>query len=166
MANLQAGGGQTDGGWTLVVAYRDLTQPLRRLAIYDGLVRVGRSSSQEVTLGGFEVPSSPGLAPSARLGTVTYEGDLGVGGDDLYLDGRRLSDAENPLGNFFNSSISALGVRRSDKQPDWRGSRVGLMHDLGEGLTTTQDWRGQWGRTGVLTQRSHCAERADRAAGA
>src|SRR5262249_37794038 len=46
-----------------------------------------------------------------------YEGDRGLTGDSLKLDTTTLSDASNPLDNFFNSSISSGGVDVSKTDP-------------------------------------------------
>ena len=44
-ANVAAGvGDDRYGGWSLVVAYRDATQPLRNLTVFDGFSDVGANS--------------------------------------------------------------------------------------------------------------------------
>ncbi|MEZ5177280.1 MAG: hypothetical protein R2746_03085 [Acidimicrobiales bacterium] len=58
-------------------------------------------------VGGFLVPQSVG---GASVATVSYEGDLGLQGDQLAVAGRAVVDALNPLGNTFNSTASALGL--------------------------------------------------------
>jgi uncharacterized repeat protein (TIGR01451 family) len=104
-------------GWSLVVVYRDTTQPLRNLVVYDGLATVSSGNNVTVTPSGFLTPAVG--AVQASLGAVVFEGDAGISGDQFILNGTALSDAQNPSNNFFNSSISRLGSRISSKTPDY-----------------------------------------------
>jgi uncharacterized repeat protein (TIGR01451 family) len=104
-------------GWSLVVVYRDTTQPLRNLVVYDGLATVSSGNNVTITPSGFLTPAVG--AVQASLGAVAFEGDAGIPGDQLILNGTALSDAQNPSNNFFNSSISRLGSRVSSKNPDY-----------------------------------------------
>jgi uncharacterized repeat protein (TIGR01451 family) len=54
-----------------------------------------------------------------RLGVVAYDGDRGMDGDVLRLDGTILSDALNPADNFFNSTASFLGAALPGRVPDY-----------------------------------------------
>ena len=118
VANLQAGtGANRYGGWSLVVAYEDPAEPLRNLSVNDGYAVVsGSTPSVSTTIGGFLTPATGPVR--SRLGAVVYEGDLGLTGDALRLNGTALSDATNPVSNPFNSTISRLGTRISAKNPD------------------------------------------------
>jgi uncharacterized repeat protein (TIGR01451 family) len=105
-------------GWSLVVLYEDLTQPPRNLAIFDGLDTVSDVTPQNAVITGFLVPNA---GYDAKLGLITYEGDATLTGDELRFRGfsgatptlgtaDRLSDAQNPITNFFNGTRSSLGA--------------------------------------------------------
>lgn len=93
--------------WSAVVAYRSDAEPVRNLAIFDGLTRVG--PDQEITqpIMGFVIPASG--SPEGRLTVVAYEGDDDKTGDSLSWNGTVLSNTMNPADNFFNSSRTRLG---------------------------------------------------------
>lgn len=95
-------------GWWMVVLYELASEPLRTLAISDGLDAVTNGSPQNVMLTGFVVPNS---GFTGRLGVATFEGDHTITGDQLFFNGgAALSDAQNPSDNFFNSTRSSLGL--------------------------------------------------------
>ncbi|MEZ4220126.1 MAG: DUF3344 domain-containing protein [Polyangiaceae bacterium] len=103
----------TFNAWWMVVFYEDFTQPPRNLALFDGLDLVNTATTQNATLSGFLVPNA---GFTAKLGVITYEGDNQATGDELRFGptaplgaADRLSDAQNPLTNFFNSTRSNLG---------------------------------------------------------
>ncbi len=104
-------------GWSLVVVYRDTAQPLRNLVVYDGLAVVSSGNPVTITPSGFLAPLTGPV--NARMGAVAFEGDGGITGDQLLLNGSPLSDGQNPANNFFNSSVSLLGTRFSAKTPDY-----------------------------------------------
>ncbi|HEY1101305.1 MAG TPA: hypothetical protein VGF99_20375, partial [Myxococcota bacterium] len=95
------------GAWSLVVLYENPGDPLRNLAVFDGLDGVANGNPQNVVLDGFLVPNA---GFDGKLGVITYEGDGGIQGDQLLFGGVVLSDASNPANNFFNSSRTRLGV--------------------------------------------------------
>ena len=105
------------GGWALVVAYRDESQPLRRLTIFDGAANVAGSDTISTTVTGLLTPLSGSF--ETFLGALVWEGDEGIVGDSVALDGTVLSDALNPPDNFWNSSITRLGERIDAKSPDY-----------------------------------------------
>jgi uncharacterized repeat protein (TIGR01451 family) len=102
-------------GWGLVVFYKLDSDPPRNLAVFDGFDSVELLQSSAVTLAGFLVPPA---GFDAKLGTIVYEGDDAINGDGLRFgtalddnnNNNRLSDNQNPLDNFFNSTRSRLGV--------------------------------------------------------
>jgi uncharacterized repeat protein (TIGR01451 family)/MYXO-CTERM domain-containing protein len=100
-------------GWYLVVLYQDASEPPRNLAVFDGLDLVTGAQSQSASLSGFLVPAA---GFDAKLGVITFEGDPDATGDSLLFGkapltaANRLSDAVNPITNFFNSSRSFLGA--------------------------------------------------------
>lgn len=95
--------------WTLVVFYENKGDELRNLALFDGFTSIDPGfpgqEKAEVTLSGFLVP--PGF--SARMTAFTYEGDTVYKGDSFTFNGQKLSNAQNPIDNFFNAGRSYLG---------------------------------------------------------
>ncbi|MFF8956571.1 DUF3344 domain-containing protein [Streptomyces sp. NPDC014894] len=102
----------TWGGWTLVVAYENSTEPLRQLSLWDGFESLGADrKSQEITLSGLRVPARAG----GRAGFVSYDGDRGEKGDAVSVrtDGGTpyaLTDAANPATDVMNSTITGPGA--------------------------------------------------------
>ena len=118
VGNVQTGTGEDrGGGWAIVVAYRDPSEPARNLTIFDGLETVSQGETKTIGVTGFQTPASGPVR--TNVGFVTYEGDRGSTGDSATLNGTVLSSATNPANNFFNSSISENGVLLTDKDPDY-----------------------------------------------
>jgi uncharacterized repeat protein (TIGR01451 family)/MYXO-CTERM domain-containing protein len=96
--------------WTMVVFYERPGDELRNLALFDGFTAIDPGfpgqEKAEITLQGFLVPAGF----SARMTAITYEGDQAYSGDSFTFNGTKLTDALNPVGNFFNSSRSYLGT--------------------------------------------------------
>jgi uncharacterized repeat protein (TIGR01451 family) len=105
------------GGWSLVVVYKLNSEKYRNLTVFDGYNSVVKGGSLPITLSGFKTP--PAGVVGARIGMVAYEGDLGSGGDNMKLGTTTISDSLNPGTNLFNSSITRLGTRINDKNPDY-----------------------------------------------
>ncbi len=112
--------------WTLVVFYENPNDELRNLALFDGFERVDPehgSPSVQATLSGFLVP--PGF--EAKMTAFMYEGDIAqsgaVSGDHLTMNGTALSNANNPIDDFFNSSRTFMGspYSGSDDVPRFSG---------------------------------------------
>ncbi|MBP8196365.1 MAG: hypothetical protein KAY55_04285, partial [Deltaproteobacteria bacterium] len=95
----------TYSAWHLSVFYKLDSEPVRRLALYDGydLLSKGKVSA---TLSGILVPST---GAEGRLGLIAYEGDADIKGDALRINGTAISDGQNPIDNVFNSTRSRLG---------------------------------------------------------
>ncbi len=109
VGGVQLGTGENAyGGWALVVVCADAAAPRRSLVVLDGLTEVRGGSGVTLEVGGFSVPAAGSGA--ATVSTVTYEGDLGLEGDQLGVAGHAVADALNPLGNTFNSTASLLGL--------------------------------------------------------
>jgi len=95
-------------GWWLVVLYQDPDQPLRNLAVFDGFETVAKDAPQNILLDGFLVPDG-GI--DGKLGLVAFEGDAALQGDQFFFGGgAALSNAQNPINNFFNSTRTYLGA--------------------------------------------------------
>lgn len=97
-------------GWALVVVYSDPSLSPGRVAVFDGLQKVGDSS---VT---FEVA---GVAnTSAEVGMVAWEGDAGISGDGVVLDGALLTrstagaDPNNSMDSraYGSPALNTFGV--------------------------------------------------------
>jgi uncharacterized repeat protein (TIGR01451 family) len=119
VANVQtATGGNVAAGWTLVVAYADEQEPLRNLAVFDGLKVVSGSTFVDIPLSGFKTPTSGTV--NTTVGVVAAEGDAGISGDYLTLNEKTLADAVHPANNTENSTIANRGSQVTTKNPDWR----------------------------------------------
>jgi uncharacterized repeat protein (TIGR01451 family) len=94
-------------GWWLVAFYELASDPLRNLALFDGLDPVSNGAPQNATLSGFLVPNS---GYDAKLAVVAFEGDNALLGDQFLFQGTVLSNAQNPATNFFNGTRSTLGA--------------------------------------------------------
>ena len=53
------------------------------------------------------------------MGIVVYDGDQGFGGDSFSLNGVAITDAQNPAGQFYNSTISELGANLPGRYPNY-----------------------------------------------
>jgi uncharacterized repeat protein (TIGR01451 family) len=127
VADVQAGtGADRHAGWSLVVAYQDVTQPARNLTIFDGFGQVALNANVPMTVTGFKTPLTGPV--NTQVGIVAYEGDRGLTGDGVKLNGVALGDAAHPSNNFFDSSISKLGTPVSGSAPDYKNQ---LGYDAG-----------------------------------
>jgi uncharacterized repeat protein (TIGR01451 family) len=104
-------------GWAMVVVLRVAADPSRNLVVFDGYASVAPGATVNVAVSGFVTP--PAGPVQTQLGAVVSEGDLGFTGDSFTLNGTALSDAANPANNFFNSSVSRLGVTVTTKNPNY-----------------------------------------------
>ena len=126
----QAGAKNTCNGWSLVVAYSAPGSPgevPRNLTVFQGFAEVKDSTADRnvtIPFSGFQAPATGPV--NATLGFVTYEGDLGIPGDQAFFKSQSsatetlLSDLPAiPDDNFFNSTISNRGVLVTSKNPDY-----------------------------------------------
>src|SRR5262249_36443013 len=119
VANVQADTGfNRHAGWALVVVFGDPANVARNLTVFDGFAQVTSSDPNvSVQVSGFTTPLSGPV--NLSLGVVAYEGDLGLTGDSLRVDGTTLADARHNGGNFFNSTISRLGGLPTGSSPNF-----------------------------------------------
>ncbi|MGQ4383270.1 DUF3344 domain-containing protein [Streptomyces sp. SAS_270] len=107
------------GGWTLMVAYEKESEPLRRLAMWDGFDTLGPGEDQVIRLRALPFPKGA----RGRAGLVAYDGDRGQSGDSLTVStGERgptttLGDTANPLDDVLNSTISEPGPAAMARVP-------------------------------------------------
>ena len=120
--------------WNIVVFYHLDGEPIRNLALFDGLERVSTSagSTTTVNLNGFSVPNG---GFDAKLGVIAYEGDDDITGDQLKVNNIAVSNSFNPVDNFFNRSSTALNqlAPRAGDLPQMSGrpsSMSGLDTDV------------------------------------
>lgn len=93
--------------WSMVIFYKSASEPVRNLTLFDGLDAVALGATVNLPIKGFNVPPSGTF--DARLGVIAYEGDSDKA-DTVTFNGMPLTDQQNPMGNFFNSSRGVLGV--------------------------------------------------------
>lgn len=92
--------------WSVVVFYRQASQPPRNLTVFDGFDEVAGTATVNATLNNFLVPNT---GYDAKLGVVGYEGNFDATGDRIAVNGTQLTDTQNPATNFFNGTHSVLG---------------------------------------------------------
>lgn len=96
-------------GWTLIVAYRDSSEPIRNLTIFVGGSFVDEDSIEDYDFAGFCTP--PSGAFSGRAVVSTMEGDADLTGDGFSIGPSGvgpftpLSGPNNPVDNFFCSQL-------------------------------------------------------------
>jgi len=126
------------GGWVIVVAYENVSQPYNSVRIFDGFTRVydnGNVSYLTINLDGLNVPSSPLTSDEAVMGTVAWEGDANLSasstnpaGDFIKVNGIIVSNTVNPSTNFWNGSISKGGAFVTSKNPNY-SNQMGIDID-------------------------------------
>lgn len=118
LANIQTGtgirddAGQSGGlfaGWSLFVVYQLPSEALRNITIFDGLIRVSQNSTGVIDVNNFLTPLSGPF--SAQASVMAFEGDLGLPGDQLLVNGVALGNALNPVSNVFNGSVSSMAAQ-------------------------------------------------------
>lgn len=105
------------GGWSLVVAYSDSSQPVRNITIYDAFESVAPGNPATINLTGFRTPATGPV--NTKLGFVAFEGDRGASGDQLKLAGRALANPARPSNNFYNSTITTPSGDFTAKEPNY-----------------------------------------------
>lgn len=127
------------GGWCIVVAYENQTQPYNSIRLYDGFAQVydnGNTSYLTIALNGLNVPSTPLLPDEAVMGTMAWEGDANLGasannpeGDFIKVNGVTVSNTMNPAVNFWNGSITNNGSTVSTRNPAY-SNQMGIDIDM------------------------------------
>lgn len=136
-AGFTNGGGQY-AGWAIVVAYENPTQPYNSVRVYDGYAQVfnsGLATTLDIQLNGLNVPNNPLAAGDAVMATMAWEGDANLydsptnpQGDFIKVNNIAISNAVNPVTNFWNGSISRNGVNVSTKNPNY-AAQLGIDID-------------------------------------
>jgi uncharacterized repeat protein (TIGR01451 family) len=116
-------------GWTIVIAYKNSSEIVRNLVVFDGMAQVGGNSSLslDIPFGGFKTPAAGPV--SCQLGVICYDGDRGnadgfffkqdsTAGVGTYYD---MTTAPAPttsgVNDAWNSSISYLGNNVTTRFP-------------------------------------------------
>ena len=116
------------GGWSIVVVYKNISEPYKNLTVFDGLANVSQGfSSNTVTIpiSGFLTPLSG--AVSFELGVIAYDGDRAQTGDQLLFNGVgtnyvQVSDALHNATDMFNSTIAYNGVLTFFRNPNYNNT--------------------------------------------
>jgi uncharacterized repeat protein (TIGR01451 family) len=116
-------------GWCIMIAYENTAVPLNSVRIYDGFAQVysaGAPVTQLVTLTGLNVPNNPLMLSDAVMSTMVWEGDANLAattgnpaGDYIKINNIAVSNAINPVTNFWNGSISKNGAFVTTKSPNY-----------------------------------------------
>jgi uncharacterized repeat protein (TIGR01451 family)/MYXO-CTERM domain-containing protein len=99
-------------GWTLVVAYRFDSEPIRNMSVFVGGIFVDEDSTVDYPVDGFCAPPSDPIEGTIAIATI--EGDANRVGDQLAIGQTiagpfsTLSGPNNPENNFFCSQINAV----------------------------------------------------------
>ncbi|MDG1571509.1 T9SS type B sorting domain-containing protein [Robiginitalea sp. M366] len=120
--SLSPGGGAA-GGWTLVVVFENPTLSGKLITTFDGFARVrSQNPTVDINYSGFNtIPAGP---VRADIGVAALEGDNRITGDQLQISAAsvagftNISDAANPVNNFFNSNISEDGSVVTARNPN------------------------------------------------
>ena len=120
-ADMAAGtGADRYAGWSLIIAYRNPSLPLRNLSIFEGFADISTSVGNtpvNTVVSGFLTPATGTV--NATVGLLAWEGDAGTTGDTLKLNGTTLTDAQRPSNNTFDSRISTFGANNTDRNPNY-----------------------------------------------
>lgn len=119
VGNIQVDTGTSNrfSGWSLVVVYEDLTQPLRNLSVFDGAGQVNSTTNIfTVTPSGFTTPLTGAF--DTYIGAIATDGDLDFTGDQFRINGVNASDPLNGSNDFFNSSITNLATAVTTRSPN------------------------------------------------
>ncbi len=143
VADVQAGtGGGNYAGWSLAVAFSDVTLPARNLVIFTGYNQVSTTNaSVDIPVSGFTTPAVG--AVTTKVGVVAYEGDKGSAGDGMSIGGTSLYNTLNPVLDVFNSTVTDLNVAVTDRTPSYANllgfdiDRLDATGALANGSTST-----------------------------
>lgn len=114
-------------GWNMIIVYKNESENLRQLTVYNGLSNIlSNSAPVDVTVSGFKTPTSGSV--SFELGVFSYEGDRTYLGDQLLVKGGNgstflnISNGINNADNVFNSTISRFGVLTPFRIPSYNNN--------------------------------------------
>lgn len=114
--NIAAPSSYGHSSFWIAVLYSDPSQPHRRLSLFDGLEDIGNGNVAPLSVPNLNIPKNFAQFSSAKVGIIAYEGDTGLGGDQLiWVDPSTmlqtpLKDNGGNENDFFNSSRSYFGA--------------------------------------------------------
>ncbi|MEN9969264.1 MAG: hypothetical protein RIR94_1460, partial [Bacteroidota bacterium] len=116
------------GGWSIVVIYKNISEPYKNLTVFDGLANVSQGSSSNtvtIPISGFLTPLSG--AVSFELGVIAYDGDRSQTGDQLLFNGVgtnyvQVSDVLHTATDMFNSTIAYNGALTPFRIPSYNNT--------------------------------------------
>ncbi len=110
------------GGWTMIIIYEDPNKSQKRFYIYDGYVNIASKAAPVVfSFDNFKTIQKGDV--KSKIGIVSYEGDKGIQGDAIEILSQAsnsyqyLKTSNNPMLNFFNSSITKNGKQVTNRVP-------------------------------------------------
>ncbi|HSV66620.1 MAG TPA: sigma-70 family RNA polymerase sigma factor [Mycobacteriales bacterium] len=95
------------GGWSLVVVVHDSAQPRRQITVLDGLRKAGKAGKATVVA----VPWLVAPHGTAQVSLVGWEGDLGLGGERITLDGAVVDEGDGLVGHADGAYYNRPGER-------------------------------------------------------
>ena len=139
VADVQAGPGQDRfAGWALIVAYRDNTQPIRRLNVFDGLGTVDATHTLSTPIAPFHTPAT------GRVGDEGWarrlRGRRGLATETATFNGIALTDALNPANNADELDDRGRRTCLAAKNPDYSTSSASTS-------TSSRTARARWPTT-------------------
>ncbi|GEM_PF-1466482 len=131
------------GGWSLIVAYENSSEPLNNITVFDGYQIIRNATGITMNMSGFLTPLSGPVV--TRIGLVGWDGDDGVlggggyTGDAFRVNGIPLFDSCNPTTNdFFNSTICNLGIPNEARFPNTASYPTGMFNTMGTDVDLVQ----------------------------
>ncbi|HGE5774245.1 TPA: T9SS type B sorting domain-containing protein [Flavobacterium psychrophilum] len=109
--NTDSSGTGLSAGWSLYVVYEDPELPAKSIVSYEGFsgISVSGNPQLDINLNNFRTKA---VGPvRAKYAFMSLEGDQNITGDYLAINGYYMSGGTRATDNFFNSSITPVGVR-------------------------------------------------------
>lgn len=108
VANIQSGlGGNTSGGWNLVIVYEDPLTTAKNIDIFNGFSNIRSGDpALDIPITGFNaIPIGP---VRAQLAFAALEGDRAFTDDRLRINGTSMTIPTRPANNFFSATINDI----------------------------------------------------------
>lgn len=116
-------------GWTLFIVYEDLALTKKSITSFDGFSGITGTTSLDIPINGFRtIPVGP---IKSKFAFSVLEGDLGIIGDYLKINGTTISTSQRPANNFFNSTLTTttgLYTARNPNSGNTLGTDAGIIN--------------------------------------
>jgi uncharacterized repeat protein (TIGR01451 family) len=111
------------GGWALVIAYKDLADPItRNLVVFDGAAFVTSAATLDVPFAGFQTPV---VGPvTADFGVIAYDGDRGS------ADGFFFKQDSAAAGFYLDMALPANATSTSQSSGDSWNSTISYLNTV------------------------------------